>query len=68
MFLISSRCSATRFTDIVVVAGAVIPAGAGVVVDDAVNVQFVQLVLWMDEMLSERAPGSYGGGNADFLQ
>ena len=68
VLFIPGRGSATRFPDIILIAGTVITARTCVVVDYAIDFKFVQFVFGMDQMFSQCASRANGGGNADFVK
>ena len=65
MLGVTSRRSSRRFADVAVRAGVVVNASTGVVVDNAVDVDFLDLVFRLDKLLPESASRVDGCRNPD---
>ena len=68
MFCVASSSCATRLTNIAITARCAIIAFTGVVIDYAVEVEFFNFVLGMNEIFAQAASRLYGGRDANLLE
>ena len=68
MLGVASRCSSRRFADVAVCTGVVVNASTGVVVYNAVDVNFLDLVFRLNKLLPECASRVDGCRNPDLTE